>query len=125
MRLRKLALAGVVLWLVVWGFNRLAAPSIPAPHSPERRAILEALSGALERKLGRPVAFEAHRLRLQNGWAFVLGRPRGLAPREIAVLLHDENGRFRVVAWSLDAADEAYDQWDQKYGAPTAILHPE
>ena len=55
------------------GVNGTAAP---APGSPQRRAILDALRPAIEQRLEAPVEFVVRTMRVQDGWALVIADPQ-------------------------------------------------
>jgi hypothetical protein len=52
------------------------ASAQPAPGSPQRAAIMDALRPAIERKLAGPVEFVVRRAAVQDGWALVIADPQ-------------------------------------------------
>lgn len=114
----------------------------PKPGKPERKQILDALRVPVERKLGQPVEFEVDRIMVQDGRAFVLGRPlkrsggnidylktpyrtqveAGAFDDGISALLQFKDGAWRVVTFNIGATDVAWEPWAQKYNAPPAIF---
>jgi hypothetical protein len=119
-----------------------AGPITPERGSPERKAILDALRGPVEKQLRQSVVFKVNHLKLQNGWAFLLGVPQqpdgnaidysGTAYAEaqeagafddgIVALLHLTGGKWRVVQYVIGATDVPYVDWNKKYRAPKAIF---
>ena len=54
----------------------VSATAAPAPGSAQRRAILDALRPAIQRRLGPDVEFVVRDMRVANGWAFVMADPQ-------------------------------------------------
>ena len=48
----------------------------PAPGTPERRALMNAIRPSVERELGAPVEFVVRTLRVGRGWAFAVVEPQ-------------------------------------------------
>jgi len=48
----------------------------PAPNSPQRRAIMDALRPRIEAVLDRPVEFVVSRVAVRDGWALVIAEPQ-------------------------------------------------
>ena len=67
------------------------ATAAPAAGSAQRRAILEALRPAIERRLGPNVEFVVTRIRVANGWAFVMANPQRRGGRPIDGRRYFEN----------------------------------
>src|SRR5437867_2534584 len=69
--------------LLVVLISLCSAPSIvcqtraysPDKGSAERKAIVDALRAPVQRKLKQEVIFKVDHLKVQSGWAFVLGSP--------------------------------------------------
>ena len=59
------------------------ASAPPATGSAQRRAILDALRPAIERRLGPDVEFVVTQIRVGNGWAFVMAEPQRRGGRPI------------------------------------------
>jgi hypothetical protein len=121
-------------------------PSTPAPNSPERKAIMNALRAPVEKQLKRKVIFKVDELRVQNGWAFLRGVPqqpgdkamdyRGTPYDEarkagafddwICALLRKKGSgskaKWRVVTYQIGATDVPYDGWDKEYKVPSALF---
>lgn len=129
---------------VVSGFAQSGGSTIYTPEkgSPERKAILDALRVPVEKKLKQPVIFKIDHFKVQNGWAFLLGAPqkpdggpldyRGTVYQEavdagafddgVVALLHNVNGKWKVVQYVIGATDVPYVEWDKTYKAPRAIF---
>lgn len=103
------------------GANATAAP---APGTPQRRAILDALRPAVEAELG-PTEFVVNRISVRRGWAFVLAqpqRPGGARIRipehlreqyeigglEVTAVLQFRYSRWNLVRHSIGATDVWY-----------------
>ena len=50
----------------------------PERGSEERKAIMDALRPPVEKKLRQQVIFKVDHLKVQNGWAFLIGKPQRL-----------------------------------------------
>jgi len=114
----------------------------PEKGSPERKAILDTLRVTVEKKLKQPVIFKIDHFKVQNGWAFVLGAPQkpdggaldyhgtayqdavdaGAFDNGVVALLHDVNGKWKLVQYVIGATDVPYVDWDKTYKAPRAIF---
>lgn len=118
-------------------------PYTPAAESAERRAIIDALRVPVQRELRQRVIFRVTRIRVQNGWTFLVGTP--LQPSGDAIdyrrtryqraidegmfdgstiyaLLRRRGNRWRVITHVIGPTDVAYATWSQDYGAPAAIF---
>jgi hypothetical protein len=114
----------------------------PEKGSAERKAIMDALRLPVEKKLNQPVIFKIDHLKVQNGWAFLTATPqkpdgsnpdyRGTAYQEaieagafdngVVALLHNVNGKWKVINYVIGATDVPYVDWDKTYHAPRAIF---
>ena len=114
----------------------------PAPGSPERRAIADALRAPVERELKQKVVFKIDRLKVKDGWAFLRGVPQrpdggrvdygstpyseaieqGAFDDAIVALLRKKAGKWQVVKYVIGATDVPYVTWDKDYKAPSAIF---
>jgi len=114
----------------------------PERGSDERKAIMDALRTPVEKKLRQQVIFKIDHLKVQNGWAFMLGKPQrldgtpvdysgtvyksaveaGAFDDSILALLHEVGGKWRVVQYVIGATDVPCVDWDKKYHAPKAIF---
>ena len=61
----------------------LAAPAEPTVGSSLRKAVLDGLRPAVERRLGPNVEFKVALIRVQDGWAFVVADPQRRGGRPI------------------------------------------
>jgi hypothetical protein len=145
--MRYLANIMMVLFLGLGVQNSLlAAERIYTPKlgTPERKAINDALRGAVEKELKKPVIFRIDVLNVMNGWAFLRGIPleksgkrmdyRGTPYQELidagmfddwicALLNKEGNGtRWRVVVYALGATDVPFIGWVERYHAPPGIF---
>jgi hypothetical protein len=114
----------------------------PEKGSPERKAIVDALRVPVEKKLKQSVIFKIDHLKVQDGWAFLLGSPqkanggdidyRGTVYQEavdagafdngVVALLKNVNGKWKVIQYVIGATDVPYVEWDKTYKAPRAIF---
>ena len=117
-------------------------PYTPAPQTPERKAIADALRAPVEKKLKKSVVFKIDHLKVQGGWAFLRGVPQrpdgkpmdygdtpyreqkelGMFDDQISALLKKEGGKWVVVTYDIGATDVVYLDWAEKYKAPPAIF---
>jgi hypothetical protein len=118
------------------------APYTPEPQSAERKAIMDALRIPIQKQLNQKVIFKIDHLKVQNGWAFLTGKPRqpggspidyrgtpyqeaidaGVFDDGVCALLRLKDGRWRVVTFTLGATDVPWVEWDKKYKAPPALF---
>jgi len=114
----------------------------PERGSEERKAIMDALRPSVEKKLQQQVIFKVDHLKVQNGWAFLIGKPQrldgtpvdysdtvyrnavgaGAFDDGIVALLHETGGKWKMVQYVIGATDVPYVDWDKKYRAPKAIF---
>ena len=117
-------------------------PQTPEPNSSERKAIVDTLRAPVEKELKQKVVFLIHRLKVQNGWAFLEGVPQqpdgrpvnyAITPHRTALeagafddgilaLLRKEKGAWRVVVYGIGSTDYPAPSWQQKYKAPPGIF---
>ena len=140
MRMRSLALAAALL--LAAGSLQAQRVRTPAPGTPERRLLMDALRLRMQRELNRPMIFEVRQLRVLGDWAFaevVPRKPDGSpfdyrgtsmeeAQREGAMddasvaLLRRTAGAWRVVRLVIGPTDVAWWGWEKETGAPRAVL---
>jgi hypothetical protein len=107
---------------VIAAFALLAAVIPPA----ERKAVLNALRPAVEKKLGPDVEFVVQVIRVEDGWAFVMADPqrKGGKPIDgtrifgedfenmdglrVDAVLRKRSGRWTVVDYGIGATDVWY-----------------
>ena len=144
-RLARRWLAAVLVLLLLAPLVALAQQSstyTPKPGSRERKAILDALRPPVQKALKQKVIFEVQRLKVQNGWAFVMGVPRqpngkpvdyrktayqaaikeGMFDGSVLALLRKRSNQWRVVTYALGPTDYPADGWDKEFKAPRAIF---
>jgi hypothetical protein len=56
--------------------QRVSPVAQPAPNSPQRRALMDALRPRIERVLEAPVEFVVTRAAVRDGWALVIAEPQ-------------------------------------------------
>ena len=100
----------------------VSATASPAAGSAQRRAILDAIRPDVEARIGPDVEFVVRRIRVIDGWAFVLADPqrRGGRPIDghryfpyfdemggltVTAVLRYRGGRWRVVEQAIGATD--------------------
>ena len=104
----------------------LAVLCAAAPPSAQRKAVLDALRPAVEKKLGPNVEFVVQVLRVEGGWAFVMADPRHKGGKPIDgkrifgedfenmdglrvdAVLQLRNGRWKVADHAIGATDVWY-----------------
>ena len=117
-------------------------PHTPAPQTPERKAIADALRAPVEKELKKSVVFKIDHLKVLDGWAFLRGVPQrpdgkpmdyndtpyrkqkglGMFDDQISALLKQEGEKWVVVTYNIGATDVVYLDWPEKYKAPPAIF---
>ncbi len=126
-------------------------PGAPAPeatlHSPasgtrECKAILDALRVPVQQKLGQQVLFVVDGIKVQDGFAFMGGRPvqqsgapidythtpyaaqvqAGAFDDAVYALLRWTDGTWKVLTYNIGATDVTWLPWATEYGAPQAIF---
>ena len=108
------------------GTLALVALSAAAPPSAQRKAVLDALRPAVEKKLGPNVEFVVQMLRVEGGWAFVMADPQRKGGKAIDgnrifgedfenmdglrvdAVLQLRNGRWKVADYAIGATDVWY-----------------
>ncbi len=113
----------------------------PKRGSPERKAILDALRPVMEAQMRGPVEFVIHKLRVVDGWAFVVADPQRPGGTSIDIhetafadeagymdgfttyaLLRRKNGVWYLFDHAIGPTDVFYEIWPQQYGAPRSLL---
>jgi len=136
------SLSVLMILFVAPAISAQSRPYTPDKGSAERKAITDALRVPVERKLKQEVIFKIDHLKVQDGWAFLMGTPRrpnggqvdyrntpyaeaqkaGAFDDGVMALLHKVGGQWRVVQFVIGATDVAYLGWDRKFRAPAAIF---
>lgn len=139
----------IVVLLLLLDFGLAVADAAPRPDqphtpgvgSPERRALVNAMRGHVERELGPKIIFIVERLSVAGDWCFarvVPRRPNGKAvdfaktkyreathSRALDVtgeaLLKKTDGGWSLVEWHFSGTDSALGVWGQQYGLPAAL----
>ena len=114
----------------------------PANGTPEYRAILDALRVPVQRELGQKVLFVVDGIKVQDGFAFMGGRPvqpsgapidyahtpyaeqvlAGAFDDAVYALLRWTGGTWKVLTYNIGATDVTWSPWAAEYGAPQAIF---
>ena len=112
-----------------------AAPAQVA--GAQRRAILDAVRPAIERRLGAPVEFVVQRIAVEDGWALVIADPQrpgggridgrrifgadfeNMDGLTVNAVLRLTGGRWRLVDHAIGPTDVWY--CDPALGAPRAL----
>ncbi len=114
----------------------------PKVGDPIRKALFNAMRPAFEKDLKQKVIFQVDVLKMLNGWAFITGKPRqpdqspinykktryqadikeGAFDDGYCALLHNTNGKWKLVTYEIGATDVAYAGWAKQYHAPKAII---
>ena len=107
-------------------FAALALLVLTAAAQPERKAVLDALRPAIEKKLGPNVEFVVQVIRVESGWAFVMADPQRKGGKPIdgwrifgehfdnmdglrlEAILRKKGGRWKVVDYGIGATDVWY-----------------
>jgi hypothetical protein len=143
MRTKTSLLALLLLLACAARASAQSSPYTPAPGTPERRGIADALRAPVERELRQKVVFKIDALKVKDGWAFLRGVPQrpgggkveysstayqeqienGAFDDWICALLRRQGGKWRVVKYVIGATDVVYEGWDAEYKAPSAIFN--
>lgn len=114
----------------------------PEKGSAERREILDALRGPIEKELNQKVIFVVNTFNVKGTWAFVSGEPQseeggrpdytGTIYQEAAesdafddnffALLRKTSGGWKLVTKAIGCTDVCYLEWWTDYKAPKAIF---
>jgi hypothetical protein len=117
----------------------------PKKGSPEYKAILDALRVPVEQELQQKVLFVVEGIKVQDGYAFMQGRPvqpdgapidysrtvyqeavqAGAFDDAIFALLRWTDGSWKVLAYDIGATDVSWAPWASDYGAPETIFPPQ
>lgn len=142
LRARIAAIAAAFILIVATGAS--AQVATPAPGTPLRAAILDAVRPMVEAEVGKPVEFVVTSIRLLGEWAFVDLRPQrpGGAPIEyiysryqaavdarafdngVVALLRNTPRGWLVYQYSLGATDVAWYGWWQFFPVPEQVFPP-
>ncbi len=105
--------------------------------SPERGAVMDALRADVRshRGLGGSIVFRVNTLNAQDDWVFVVATPQGAdgqrlrefeasceCDSDVIALLRRRGDSWQVVERVICPCDVAYADWDQRFGAPSAIF---
>jgi hypothetical protein len=138
----KTAFAIIQFFIVISSVSAQSGPVTPKAGSAERKAIVDALRVPIEKELGKKVVFRIDHLKVQDGWAFLLGRPQqpdgkrmdyrgtpyqaaikaGAFDDGICALLNKKGDTWRVEVYVIAATDVPYVEWDREYKAPSEIF---
>ena len=113
--------------------------------SPERKAILDVVRAAVQRRLGIKVIFQVERLAVLGDWAFAGLRPRtetggridyrrtlyakNFDPEQdsdtVDVLLRRKGAAWTIVEEAFLPTDVVWEEWQRKYKLPRALFFVE
>ena len=113
--------------------------------SPERKAILDVVRAAVQRRLGIKVVFQVERLAVLGDWAFAGLRPRtetggridyrrtlyakNFDPEQdsdtVDVLLRRKGAAWTIVEEAFLPTDVVWEEWQGKYKLPRALFFVE
>lgn len=120
--------------------SQLEAAETPKPGSPERKAICRALRLQVEKEIGIPVIFRISHLKVQDDWAFFMGRPRTkndkpidysktplaedaeFADESLVAVLRKNDGRWTVIQHAIFTTDVWWHGLHKQLGAPVEIF---
>jgi hypothetical protein len=114
----------------------------PKMGSPERKALMDAIRGPVQKDIGQKVQFKVDWLKVQGNWAFLKGKPvqangkdidyhgtkyeeavkAGAFGYGIDCLYRRTGGAWKVVKYVLGASDVPYTMWWKEFGAPKKIF---
>lgn len=113
----------------------------PAPGSPERAGILDAVRPSVEAALRGPVEFVVTSMRKDGDWAFAILEPQRPDGAKIDVLqtgyaedadfmdglttyalTQYKYDRWNLIAIVVGPTDAAFDPWPRIFGVPRALL---
>lgn len=142
--------AGMLLWVGgwIWGVKTGAPPAIawaaerpggpaytPAPGSPERRAIMDALRGLMEELTGLKLIFVVRHLKVKGNWAWLEVEPQSPDGQKryepLCALLKGDSGYWEVA--ELPSTEEDSPVWQPGFarslqarfpGVPLEIFPP-
>ena len=140
----KTALWMAVLLLMTCGMGAMAQEKAASPKAgdPIRKMLFQTMRPAFEKDLKQKVIFQVGQLKVQRGWAFLVGRPRqpngkpvnykrtayqeaianGAFDDGYSALLHKINGKWKLVTYNIGATDVVWEPWAKQYHAPPAIF---
>jgi hypothetical protein len=140
----KTAFRLMVLLALMWGMGAKAQEKVVSPKAgdPIRKTLFKTMRPAFEKDLQQKVIFQVDKLKVQRGWAFLVGTPlrpngkpidynRTVYKEAIAqgafgggycALLHKTNDRWKLVTYRIGMTDVPWESWDKQYHAPPAIF---
>jgi hypothetical protein len=141
MRPAKLSGLAVLLFLSVVPARSQEADT-PAPGSPERKAIMDAIRVPCERELGQKVIFEASLVKISGNWAAARVQPLQPGSKPIdfrrtrykeqvelgmfdptgEALLKRKDDKWTVLKWRFGATDSELSSWIEVAGAPASLV---
>jgi hypothetical protein len=130
------------LLICLWAGAQAQQTTTPKQGSPERKAIVDALRVPMQKRLKQKIIFKIDRLKLKDGFAFIVAQPlqpngrpidyRGTSIQSaidagafddtVVALLKRQGGRWKVLTYVHGATDVPYVDWPEKYKAPPAIF---
>lgn len=122
--------------------SAFAQVETPAPGSPERTAILDAIRGPAVAELGGPIEFVVGDIRVLGEWAFVRAQPQrpgggaiiytytryqgaqdaGALDPEVTALLRETPAGWLVYEYNFGATDVVWLPWGGYYPVPPEVF---
>ncbi len=122
--------------------NAQTPPHSPAPDSAEAKAIATTVRAAVARELKQDVAIDLDVVNISGDWAFATAnlvdtnggayRYKGTPLEEAAAaggvsnlyagLLKHRDGAWSVTTQAIGPTDLAWEDWPQRFGAPTSLF---
>ncbi|MBD2705312.1 hypothetical protein IC229_32135 [Spirosoma sp. BT702] len=118
------------------------AVTVPAPGTPLRKELLNAIRQPVEKELKQAILFEVTSLKTSGNWSFGVLMPKrkdgkriqythtpyaeaieeGIFDEGISVLWYRQTGVWMIKTYVLGATDVAYGCWWRVFNAPKAIF---
>jgi hypothetical protein len=136
----------VALLAGLWGPQAVAQSSVttPAPGSPIRAEILNAVRGIAVGELGGPIEFVVNDIRVLGEWAFVVLHPQrpgggeifytytryqaawdaGALDQQLTALLRQTPAGWLIYEYNFGATDVVWIDWIGRYPAPIEVFPP-
>ena len=138
--MRRASITLILLFTAAGTFAQSAYT--PEKGSTERKTILDALRGPLERDLKQKIVFVTENFKVQGNWAYVDGVPQGAAGKDLDysrtryadqvesgafdhnffALLKKTGGKWKITTYAIGCTDVCYLDWWRLHKAPKAIF---
>jgi hypothetical protein len=137
-------LAGVMIVFAALAGKAAAQVTTPAPGTPLRAQILDAVRPMVEAEVGKPVQFVVRDMRVLGEWAFVNLAPQrpgggaieyvysryqaavdaGVFDNDVVALMRNTPRGWLVYQYALGATDVAWMGWWTYYPVPEEVFPP-